>query len=300
MPERIVLVGDIEIWSEGVGNPSGPALLLVMGANASALTWPDELVRRWAANGFHVIRYDHRDTGRSTHREFDEHPYALADLAKDAVAVLDGWYVAAAHVVGLSMGGTIGQLLALDYRERLVTLTLMLTAALDVDFVGNMQRAFTGEASSDDLPFPNPQVLAVLARRSTPVTSRVAELDRRVDEWRALSGSRLPFDAEEFRRWEEKAIEHAGTLVQPAAHARASQVPLERGLELRGVTTPTLVIQGSEDPLNPPPHGRHLASLIPTARLVEIDGLGHALPSCVHQRVAEEVIKHAGRQKGTL
>jgi len=294
MTEHLIPSGNVHLWAEEVGDPAGLPVLLIMGANASAMTWPDEFVALLAAGGCRVVRYDHRDTGRSTRRDFAKHPYAVADLAGDAVAVLDGCGIAAAHVVGLSMGGTIGQLLALDYRERLLSLTLMLTAALDVDFGGNIGRAMRGEPSLDGLPLPDRRVLEVLARRAEPVAGREAELDRRVAEWRALSGDALPFDAAEFRRREERAIAHAGTNVQPSAHALATPVPLARGAELRGVTTPTLVIQGQRDPLNPPPHGRHLAELIPGARLVEVPGLGHALPGAVHQTLARLILEHVG------
>lgn len=292
MPERIVDSGDVKIWSEDFGSPEDPTLLLIMGANASAMGWPDELVELLAEQWLHVIRYDHRDTGRSTHRDITSHPYSLSDLAADAVAVLDGWGVERAHVVGMSMGGTIGQLLALDYRHRLRSLTLMLTAALDVDFVGNIQRALNHEPAADGLPTPDPRVLAVLADRARPVADLEAELERRVAEWRALCGSELSFNADEFRRWETRAIEHAGTHVQPTAHAFAVTVPLTRGTELRGVATPTLVIQGRCDPLNPPPHGRHLADMIPNARLVEIAGMGHTLPSCIHRELTRLIGEH--------
>ncbi len=292
MTERIVRVGDVEIWSEELGDPADPPLLLVMGANTSAMGWPNELVALLVAGGHLVIRYDHRDTGRSTRRDFATHPYGVADLARDAVGLLDGYGIRAAHVVGASMGGTLGQLLALDHRDRLRTLTVMITAALDVDFVGNMKRAIAGQPSPDGLPTPDPRVLALLASQSGPATDREAELDRRVEVWRALAGGVLPFDSAEFRRLEERAIEHAGTLVPSTAHALATPVPLARGAELGGITTSTLVIQGPEDPLNPPPHGRHLAEAIPGSRLVEIPGMGHALPSAVHRPLAEAILTH--------
>ncbi len=295
MAERRITSGDVELWSEDFGDPRHPALLLIMGANASGVTWPEEFIALLVAGGHHVLRYDHRDTGRSTTREFARHPYTVEDLARDAVAVLDGHGVRRAHMVGLSLGGTLGQVLALDHRERLHTLTVLLTAALGVDFVGNMQRAARGEPTPDGLPTPDPRVLAVLSRRAEPTRDRASELDRRVAEWRALSGDRLPFDADEFRRWEERVIDHAGSLVQPMAHAMATPVPLARGAELRGITTPTLVIQGGQDPLNPPPHGRHLAESIPGARLVELPDMGHALPSAIHLPLAHAILAHTHR-----
>jgi pimeloyl-ACP methyl ester carboxylesterase len=292
MPQRIVSAGDVNIWTEDLGSPADPALLLVMGANASAMAWPEPFVHLLAAGGRHVIRYDHRDTGKSTTRTFSEHPYALGDMANDAVSVLDGHGIRSAHVVGFSMGATIGQLLAIDHRDRLLSLTLIAGAALDVDFVGNIVRAFKGEPSPDGLPTPDRRVIEVLAGRANAVADTEAEIDRRVAEWRALSGNALPFDEAEFRSWERRAIDHAGTRVQPRNHAFATPAPLSRGADLGRVTTPTLVVQAALDPLNPPPHGRHLADLVPGARLAEIAGMGHALPSAVHRPLADLILAH--------
>lgn len=292
MASSFVRTGSIELWTETFGNPEHDTVLLVMGANASGLYWPEELIDLLVRGGCHVIRYDHRDTGRSTRLDFGVHPYAVADLARDALSVLDGHRRDRAHVVGMSMGGTIGQLLALDAPQRLLSLTVMMTAALDVDFVGNLARAMQGEPSPDGLPTPDPRVLRILARRQDRAPDEQSELARRVDEWRALCGAEEPFASEDFLRWERAAIEHAGSFEQPVAHALAAPVPLARGAQLRKVSTPTLVIQGQCDPLNPPPHGRHLASLIPNAKLVEIPGLGHALPRAHHARLAREILAH--------
>lgn len=297
MPEKMVRAGshEVELWTEMSGRSGqafDPVILLVMGANASGLVWPDELVQRLVAAGYRVLRYDHRDTGRSTKRDFAAHPYSVADLAADAVAVLDGHGVATADVVGFSMGGTIAQVLAIEHRERLRTVTLMATAALDVDFVGNLQRALAGEPSPDGLPTPDAAAVRALALRAREPRTLEEAIERRVAEWRVLAGDELPFDAEEFRERERRAIEHARTFEQPRAHALAAPVPLERGAELRHVTTPTLVVQAGRDPLNPAPHGRHLAELIPGARLVEIAGMGHALPGAVLGQLADAILGH--------
>lgn len=129
------------------------------------------------------------------------------------------------------------QAVVLGHPERFLTTTVMLTAALDVDFAGNIGRACTGEPNPLGLPSPRREVLGVLAERSQPI-------------------------------------------------------PMSRGPELAGIRTPFLVIQGGQDPQNPPPHGRHIAALIPGAGLVEIEALGHALPSSLHVQIVREMSDH--------
>lgn len=291
MPEKFVAVEGRSLWSQSAGPENADTILLISGANASALMWPNEFIDLLVLKGYRVIRYDHRDTGRSTFLDFNAAPYAVEDLASDAVAILDAWKVNKAHVVGLSMGATIGQVLALDHPHRLHSLTLMCGAALDVDFVGNIGRVFSGESSLDGLPLPDKKVLEALASRATPSENEQKELERRVQEWRLLSGEKLEFDAADFRQREQRCIDHAGTWLQPANHGMATPVALARGQELRQVRVPTLVIQGSEDPLNPPPHGKHIADLLPHAHLVEIDGLGHCLPKALLSKIVDVIVK---------
>ncbi|RKT53776.1 alpha/beta fold hydrolase [Saccharothrix australiensis] len=280
MAERVVEAGDIRLWSEESGDPAGPPVLLVMGANASAVGWPDEFVALLVAGGCRVVRYDHRDTGRSTVVPPETADYDLGDLAADAVAVLDAHGVDAAHVVGLSMGGLIGQLLAVDHADRLRSLTLALTGALDM--------GTTDEPRSDQ-----GERLERLIALAEPAADAESEVERRVAVWRELHGAVLPFDAAEYRRLEERAIAHAGTIVPPTGHVRLASTPVPRGADdLRTATTPTLVVAGTEDPFYPPGFGRHLAGLLPDARLLEVPGLGHALPSAVHGVVADAILDH--------
>jgi pimeloyl-ACP methyl ester carboxylesterase len=273
----------VRLWVEDSGDPDSSPLLLVMGANASGLTWPDPFVEALAQH-HHVIRYDHRDTGRSTWA-FDERPYAITDLAGDAVAVLGSLGIERAHVVGMSMGGTLVQLLLLDHPDRLLSATVLCTSALGAGLA-----AGEGE-EAPGLPDPDPRLLALWERMADP-RDREAEIAWRVEHWRLLNGDAVPFDAEEFRRLEERAIAHAGRHENPAAHARAAQTGLERGVELAGVGTPTLVIEAPEDPINPPPHAAHLARIISGARLVTIPGMGHALSPTILKPLGEAILAH--------
>jgi pimeloyl-ACP methyl ester carboxylesterase len=280
--ERFVRVDEhYDVWVRDTGDREASPVLLVMGANASGLGWPEDFVDRLAVR-HRVIVYDHRDTGRST-RAFAEHPYSVRDLAEDAIAVLNALDVDRAHAVGMSMGGTLVQLLLLDHPDRLRSATLFATSALGA--------GLADPAGHADLPGPDPRLLELWSHLADPRTPE-EELAWRVEHWRILHGDALPFDADEFRRLEERNIAHAGTAANPAAHALADQSGLDRGAELAEVTTPVLVIEAPEDPINPPPHAQHLAATIGHAELVRIPGLGHALPAAVLTPLADAILAH--------
>ncbi|WP_369134047.1 alpha/beta fold hydrolase [Modestobacter sp. I12A-02662] len=283
--ERFVDVAPgVRLWVEETGPADGSPLLLVMGANASGLTWPDDLVRALGER-HRVVRYDHRDTGRSTWA-FDAQPYALRDLADDAVRILDTLGIARAHVVGMSMGGTLVQLMLLDHPDRLLSATVFATSVLEgAGADGAAPAAFTDT---------DPRLLELWQHLADPRT-RDEELGWRVEHWRLLNGVDIAFDAEEFRRGEERIVEHAGRHDNPAAHARADQSGLARGAELAQVTVPTLVLEAPNDPINPPPAAARIAAAIPTAVLVTVPGMGHALPLPVLQPLAAAVLDHTGR-----
>ncbi|MGW5849825.1 alpha/beta fold hydrolase [Streptomyces sp. NPDC055254] len=296
MAQRVVTSKDAQLWSEDFGDRADPALLLVAGGNLTAMSWPVEFVERLAAGGLHVIRYDHWGVGRSTVWDPAERPYGYLRLAADAVAVLDGWDIERAHFVGMSMGAVLCQLVALDHPQRMLSMSLMLGGALDVDFPGNIRRALAGEPSVDGLPLPQERFLEALAVMNEDVSGPEEELGRRVRRWKLFSGDRVAFDEADFRRWEQQAIDHSGSLSEPQVHYAVQPPPRERAAELRGVRVPTQVIQATQDPIAPPPHGRHLADQIPGADLVEIEGMGHALPASVHRPLAEAVLRHVHRR----
>lgn len=276
----------VRLWVEERGPSDAPALLLIMGAQASGLGWPDELVDALAAR-HRVIRYDHRDTGRST-RAFDQQPYAITDLAEDAVAVLDALGVERAHIVGLSLGGMLAQLLVADHPDRLLSATLIGTCALSS---APYTRPDGTRVPPEELPGIAPHILAMWA---LPVEDHglEAELDRRVEHWRALGGDRIPFDAGRARAMERKIIEHTGHYTTGTAHGRADTAGMDRTEELAKTDIPVLVVSAPAEPVFPPPHPQHLAQVVRGARLVEIPGMGHALPPQVLAPLASTVLEH--------
>jgi pimeloyl-ACP methyl ester carboxylesterase len=275
----------VRLWVEDI-EPTGPhpgePLLLVMGANSSGLVWPDAFVAQLAEH-HRVIRYDHRDTGRST-ATFEDDPYGITDLAEDAVAVLDALDVPRAHLVGMSMGGYLVQLMLLDHPERIATATLFCTGPLP----------FAGPAPAPALPGPDQALLRLWAEMDDPRDIE-GEIAWRVEHWRLLNGSGTLFDPAEFRALEERVIAHAGRHDPVVAHARMDTDGMERGAELAGVDVPTLVIEATEDPAFPPPNAGVLARSLGHGRLVRIPGMGHAINRTVISPLAAAILGQTTR-----
>ncbi|MFD0413249.1 alpha/beta fold hydrolase [Streptomyces sp. NPDC127108] len=276
----------VRLWTERRGSPDAPPLLLVMGAGAAGVGWPEEMVAALAER-HHVIRYDHRDTGRST-AAYAEQPYRVVDLAQDVIAVLDGLEIPRAHLVGLSLGGMLAQLVLADHPDRVLSATLMGTCALSTHPYVAPDGTSTPAA---ELPPIFPEVLAMWAR---PVEDQglEAELDRRVAHWRVLGGDQLTFDEGYFRDLERRVVAHAGTYEASMAHGLADDSGMPRTERLARNEVPVLVTVAPAEPVFPPPHPQHLAQVVRGARLVEIPGMGHALPPAVQGPLVTAILEH--------
>ncbi len=276
--EKFVTSGELHLWTERSGNHGDPAVLLIMGTSAQGIGWPDELVDVLVAGGHQVIRFDHRDTGRSSCVNFAAQPYALADMAANAVAVLDGHDIGAAHIAGASLGGAIAQWLAVHRPERVLSLTAIMTGPMGHNAGPAWARALAGkDPDPGDLPPPAPQLLRHLAERAArPQTTREQQVDAAVETWRVLNGEALPFDEPAARRLVETSHDRATDFAAAAHHDLAGrQVTPDRLAPLSRITAPTLVIHGTADPLRPLPHGQALAAQITQARLEAVPGMGH-------------------------
>lgn len=252
--------GDVELHFDSFGDPSDPALLLVNGLGSQCINYDEEWCRRFVAAGYRVIRFDNRDVGLSTKRPGVD--YTLADMADDAVAVLDANGVERAHVLGLSMGGMIVQRLAIDHPERVLTMTSVMSRTGEPGY---------GESS--------PEAMAALTR--PPATSREEYIEAHVAAL-AIYGSKPEWIDEGEARARagaayDRCFEPAGVARQMAAVMRDGS----RDDALRRIDVPTLVLHGSRDTLIQPSGGRHTAEVIPGARYVEIEGMGHDYPRAV-------------------
>ncbi len=270
--------GEVSLYYETFGRDDAPALLLVNGLGSQCISYEDEWCERFAAAGFFVIRFDNRDVGLSTH--FDDRGtdpervgYRLADLAGDAVAVLDALGIDRAHVLGLSMGGMIVQQLAIDHPERLWTLTSVMST--------------TGEP---DVGQSSPEALALLT--GPPAVDRASAIAK---HWRGQCTWGSPDHLDE-----EWAAARAGAAFDrafdPAGQTRqywAVGLSPSRAEGLRGVQVPALVLHGDRDTLIDQSGGRRTAELIPGARFVLLEGMGHDYPRAFWDQWVALIVDHA-------
>lgn len=253
---------------ETFGNQSDQAILLIAGAASSMDWWEDDFCRRLADAGRFVIRYDLRDTGRSTSFEVGAPSYTGEDLLADAVALLAALGVPSAHVVGISMGGGIAQRLAVQHPKLVTTLTLMSTSP-----------GGPGGPSNPDLP-PMAEHIAAIFSEPQPEpdwSDRQAVIQQFVDGERGFSGS-IPVDEERIRVTAGRAFDRTNNV----AASQTNHWILEGGESIRPrlgeITAPALVLHGTEDPLFPIGHGEVLSREIPRAYLVPVEGMGHQMP----------------------
>ncbi len=290
MAEQMAKVGELDIFYETFGSRDDPAMLLVMGLGTQMIGWPDGFCRQLAGRGFLVIRYDNRDIGRSTHFRGRRPPtikqlalrdkaaahYSLADMADDGAGLLDQLGIERAHVVGVSMGGMIAQLIAADHAGRVLSLASIMS---------NTGHRWRG--------MPGLRIYPLFLRR--PAGDRDGVIESAVSTFRMIGSPAFPFDENEIRQMAQLSYERghdpAGTLRQLAAIVTSG----DRASDLGRITAPTVVIHGTRDIMVRPSGGRATAKAIPGARLIEIEGMGHDLPRGLWDRIVDAIVANAER-----
>ncbi len=277
MAERMIEANGVELCSEAFGDPADPAILLVMGIGGSMLWWEEGFCRMLADGGRLVIRYDHRDTGRSVTYEPGAPEYTGADLVADAVGVLDAYGIAEAHVVGVSAGGAFAQLLALAFPQRVLSLVLISTSP-----------ATPGERG---LPAPTERFRRFLATAEVDWSERGSVVDYVVGYAEMLAGGERPFDEAAARELVRRDVERARDIAASENHAALPEGEAPRA-PLSSIAAPTLVIHGTADPMFPPEHGQALAEEIPGARLLTLEGAGHGVDQADWETLVRAIIEH--------
>lgn len=263
MNNEIVETGAVSLYSECFGSPAEPPVLLIMGAMSSAVWWPADFCRQLANLGRYVIRYDHRDTGRSTSFAPGTARYSVEDLADDAVHVLDQNGIESAHFIGMSLGGFLAQLVALKTPERVRTLTLIASERL---------------ADTDPgMPPMDPAILDYHQRAGEmDWADRKAVVAYRIGAWRLLSGSAHEFDEASIRVLAEAEFDRTPALLSTFNHASLAGGDEWFG-RLDEISARTLIIHGTEDPVLPYAHGLALKAEIRNSTLLTLEGTGHEL-----------------------
>lgn len=282
----------IEICYDTFGDRASAPLLLIMGLAGQMIAWEEEFCAELAGRGYFVIRYDNRDIGLST--QFPQHgvpdlmsligqalmgkavsaAYTLSDMAADAIGLLDALGIDRAHVVGVSMGGGIGQELAIRHPDRLRTLTSIMSS--------------TGDPA---LPQATPEAMGIML--APPPKDKQGYFDSYQRTWAVLRGPGFPLDeAKDLERAErnwQRGLNPAGVARQLAAIIASGN----RTQALKAVNVPTLVIHGDADPLVRLEGGRATAAAIPGARFEVVQGMGHALPISMWPQLIEAIAGHA-------
>jgi pimeloyl-ACP methyl ester carboxylesterase len=265
----------IEVEYDTFGSGSDPALLLIMGFTAQMVAWEPDFCNMLAAGGLHVIRFDNRDCGLSTHLDgaladtdvviraamleepIPPVPYTLSDMAADAVGLLDHLGIDRAHVLGASMGGMIAQTLAIEYPQRTLSLTSVMSN--------------TGEP---EYSHSEPEALEMLL--TPPPTDREGYI-KFSPRWQVWHSKKYRSDelsyAAAARDYDRMFYPEGGSRQLTAIYASGS-----RGEALRNLNVPTLVVHGMDDTLIAPSSGQRTAELIPNARLLILEDMGHDLP----------------------
>jgi len=286
-------VNNIEIEYETIGDSNLKPLLLIAGLGSQLLAWSDEMCENLANRGFFVIRYDNRDVGLSTklkdagmpdimeisaanaRGEVPQVPYSLEDMADDAIGILDALNIDKAHVCGASMGGMIAQIIAYRHPSRVLSLTVIMSTT------GN-----------PDLPPSKPEILMQFF---APVPSeREAYIEEMVKRDSLIYGT-FAYDEEQSREYRTKEYDRSyypeGIVRQLAAMA----VPGNIKPRISAIKAPTLVIHGTEDPFNLIEAGKDIATTIPGAELLIMDGMGHSFPREIIPRIVNALVGNSSK-----
>ena len=314
--ENLLKANGIKIWFEEFGETSNETILLIMGANANCKQWPQEFIDELVSKNFRVVRFDNRDVGKSswfgkepTYNKFlkilpafflkiivnrifglvvDKKgkfkfsksavvQYDLSDMAKDAVSLMDLLNIEKAHIVGASMGGMITQIIALDYPERVKSITPIMT---------------TPGIQNESLSGPSQELLNAM-QKSFVMNLKGRVEDGVVEIYKQLTGSRFPFDEKEFRKSLAPIVEHGNNPF--ALHGAAIGASPDRTSRLNEINVPTLVIHGTEDAILPLDHGIALADGIKNSTRMIMDKVGHEIPEQLYSEIVNAIVENIKR-----
>ena len=312
----LIEVNNINIWYEEFGNTDNETILLIMGANANCKHWDQEFIDQLVANDYHVVRFDNRDVGKTTwfgkepafnkilkilpnfllkmivnsifglavdekgRFKFSESTpiqYNLSDMAKDAVSLMDSLKIDKAHIIGASMGGMITQIIALDYPEKVLSITPIMTSP------GIQNESLSG---------PTKELIEAM-KKSFVFNLKGRIEDGVVEIYRQLTGSRFPFNEDKFREKLKPIVDHGNNPF--ALHGAAVGASPDRTSRLHEIDVPALIIHGTEDAILPLDHGIAVADGIKDSKRMIMEGVGHEIPEELIPEIVKEIVENIRR-----
>ena len=311
-----VEANNINIWYEEFGNTDNETILLIMGANANCKHWDQEFIDQLVANDYRVVRFDNRDVGKTTwfgkepafnkilkilpnfllkmivnsifglavdekgRFKFSESTptqYSLSDMAKDAVSLMDSLKIEKAHIIGASMGGMITQIIALDYPEKVLSITPIMTSP------GIQNESLSG---------PTEKLIEAM-KKSFVFNLKGRIEDGVVEIYRQLTGSRFPFNEDKFREKLKPIVDHGNNPF--ALHGAAVGASPDRTSRLHEIDVPALIIHGTEDAILPLDHGIAVADGIKDSKRMIMEGVGHEIPEELIPEIVKEIVENIRR-----
>ncbi len=280
-------INGIEIYYETFGKPENTAILLIMGLDAQCVMWSMAFIEPLVAAGYYVIRFDNRDIGLSTwiNEWHKSRLYTLEDMASDAVGLLESLKIKKAHIIGASMGGMIAQRIVLSHSEKVLSLTSIMSSGYMLN--PKAVRKVSAKMLLRFMPF-----LVKKVKIKHEILDGEVTVEAYVNTYRKLSGTKYPFNETYFQQlfsWSilERNGQNPNARYQQYCAIAASGSRLE---ELLQIKVPTLILHGIDDKLVPPIHAKIYAPLIPHAKMVWLDGVGHEIPNGILQQVHDEIL----------
>lgn len=283
LTKTVAVDGGVSLHTEATGERRRGTILLAMGATASMLWWPQSLLTGLVEQGFQVIRFDHRDTGQSTTNAPGDVRYDIFDLAGDLIAILDAYGVEKAHLVGMSLGGYVAQIAAIDHPDRVLSLTLIASEPLGVAYEGEgiAPEFMEHFGAMGELDWSNRDAVARFLLR-------IAELS---------AGPATGFDAAATLRRIENELSRTTSMQSAFNHSMVGGELGEKHNAAR-LALPVLLIHGSKDPIISVNAARASAETIPGAHVLVLEGRGHELVEADVPQIAEAIGVLAGQARG--
>lgn len=290
MTPRIIKNGLVDIYTESFGDLKNEKVILIMGATAQGVMWPEEFCKALAEKGFCVIRHDHRDTGKSSRLDYEKHPYSLSDLASDVMSIIHDYSEnVPVHLVGASMGSFVAQSICITHPHLVKSLTCIMSSPnhkVFMDgFVGN-------DTSHHPLPPSHPKILQFY-QEILSISPKDVDEDLAIHKeiWKEISGDTDHHNLE-VRIFEGKILKRLknNKYIHNHSYALASSDDLFD--KLKNISQPTLVIHGTDDYVLPLEHGKMLADLIPNSKFVQYEHMGHCLPLKTALTMVSDLVAH--------